>query len=87
MPTSYESYQTYLRGPTAVICLFEQCPGAQAIYGRPDPNMQQRTIKSLSEDIDRLKHQSTGMKMELREARSDNHRLRRRNTELEALIT
>ena len=51
MPTSYESYQTYLHGPTAVICRFEQSPGAQAIYGRPDPNMQQRTIESLSEEI------------------------------------
>jgi hypothetical protein len=51
MPTSYESYQAYLRGPTAVICLFKQSPGAQVIYGRPDPNMQQRTIKSLSEEI------------------------------------
>jgi FtsZ-binding cell division protein ZapB len=49
--------------------------------------MQQRTIESLSEEIDRLKHQSTGLKMELREARSDNYRLRRRNAELEALVT
>lgn len=51
MPTPYESCQTYLRGPTAVICFFEQSPGAQAIYGQPDPNMQQRTIESLSEEI------------------------------------
>jgi hypothetical protein len=27
MPTSYEIYQTYLRGPAAVICLFEQALG------------------------------------------------------------
>lgn len=27
MPTSYEIYQTYLRGPTAVIRLFEQSLG------------------------------------------------------------
>jgi hypothetical protein len=26
IPTSYEIYQTYLRGPTAVIRLFEQSP-------------------------------------------------------------
>ena len=87
MPTSYEIYQTYLRGPAAVIRLFEQAPGTQAIYGLPDPDAQQRTIERLSQEIDRLQHQIAGLKQELREARSDNHRLRRRNTELEALIT
>ena len=42
MPTSYEIYQTYLRGPAAIIRLFEQSLGTQAIYGTPTPNMQQR---------------------------------------------
>ena len=37
MPTSYEIYQTYLRGPAAVIRLFEQALGTQAIYGTPAP--------------------------------------------------
>ena len=87
MPTSYEIYQTYLRGPAAVIRLFEQALGTQAIYGPPDPDMQQRTIESLSEDIGRLKHQIARLQEELRETRSDNHRLRRRNAELEAVIT
>jgi len=85
MPTSYEIYQTYLRGPAAVIRLFEQALGTQAIYGAPTPDMQQRTIESLSEQIDRLQHQITRLQEELRETRSDNHRLRRRNVELEAL--
>ncbi|MBA3241372.1 MAG: IS66 family transposase [Acidobacteria bacterium] len=87
MPTSYEIYQTYLRGPAAVIRLFEQALGTQAIYSRPAPDMQQRTIDSLSEEIARLKRQITGLKAELSETRSDNHRLRRRNAELEALGT
>ena len=87
MPTSYEIYQTYLRGPAAIIRLFEQALGTQAIYGPPDPDMQQRTIESLSEDIGRLKHQIARLQEELRETRSDNHRLRRRNAELEAVIT
>jgi len=86
MPTSYEIYQTYLRGPAAVLRLFEQSLGTQAIYGRPAPDMQQRTIESLSQEVGRLQHQIARLKQELREARSDNHRLRRRNTELEALI-
>lgn len=87
MPTSYEIYQTYLRGPVAVIRLFEQSLGTQAIYGLPDPDMQQRAIEDLSQEIDRLKHQIIGLKEELQEVRGDNHRLRRRNSELEALVT
>jgi len=87
MPTSYEIYQTYLRGPAAVIRLFEQALGTQAIYGPPDLDMQQRAIEDLSQEIDRLQHQIAGLKQELRETRGDNHRLRRRNVELEALIT
>ena len=87
MPTSYEIYQTYLRGPAAVIRLFEQALGTQAIYGPPDPDTQQRAIEGLSEDIGRLKHQIARLQEELRETRSDNHRLRRRNAELEAVIT
>ena len=87
MPTSYEIYQTYLRGPAAVIRLFEQALGTQAIYGLPDPDQQQRTIESLSEEIGRLQHQVARLKQELLETRSDNHRLRHRNAELEALTT
>ena len=87
MPTSYEIYQTYLRGPAAVIRLFEQALGTQAIYGPPHPDMQQRTIESLSEEIGRLKSQVARLKEELSETRGDNHRLRRRNAELEALVT
>jgi Family of unknown function (DUF6444)/zinc-finger binding domain of transposase IS66 len=73
--------------PAAVLRLFEQSLGTQAIYGAPTPDMQQRTIDGLSQEIDRLKHQSTVLKQELRETRADNHRLRRRNMELEALTT
>jgi transposase len=87
MPTSYEIYQTYLRGPAAVIRLFEQALGTQAIYGTPEPDMQQRTIECLSQEVGRLQHQIARLKEELQEVRSDNHRLRRRNAELEALAT
>ncbi len=87
MPTSYGIYQTYLRGPAAVIRLFEQALSTQAIYGMPDLDMQQRTIESLSEEVGRLQLQIARLKQELREARSDTHRLRRRNAELEVLST
>jgi septal ring factor EnvC (AmiA/AmiB activator) len=50
------------------------------------PDMQQRTIESLSWEIDRLRHQMARLKRELRETRGDNHRFGRLNTELEALI-
>jgi hypothetical protein len=87
MPTSYEIYQTYLRGSAAIIRLFEQALGTQAIYGPPDPSMQQRTIVGLSDEIGRLKSQITRLKQELSEVRADNHRLRRRNSELETLVS
>ena len=86
MPTSYEIYQTYLRGPAAVIRLFEQALGTQAIYGLPAPDIQQRTIDSLSEDIGRLKRQISRLKAALGEARGEVDWLRRRNTELEKLV-
>jgi uncharacterized protein with von Willebrand factor type A (vWA) domain len=78
MPTSCEIYQTYLCGPAAVIRLFEQALGTRAIYGAPDPDMQPRTIESLSQDIGRLQSQLARLQEQLRETRSDNHRLRRR---------
>jgi transposase len=87
MPTSYEIYQTYLRGPAAVIRLFEQALGTQTIYGLPSPDMQQRTIDDLSEEVGRLQHQIARLKQELHETRADNHRLLRRNAELETLGT
>src|SRR5215212_1906537 len=86
MPTSYEIYQTYLRGPAAVIRLFEEALGTRAIYGPPPPDMQQRTIDSLSEEIGRLKRQISRLKAALGEARGEVDWLRRRNMELEKLV-
>ncbi len=87
MPTSYEIYQTYLRGPAAVIRLFEQALGTQAIYGSPAPDIQQRTIDLLSDEIGRLQRQISRLKAALGEARGEVDWLRRRNTELEKLFT
>jgi transposase len=87
MPTCFEIYETYQRGPAAVLRLFEEALGTQAIYGPPPPDMQQRTIDALSEDIGRLKRQISRLKAALGEARGEVDWLRRRNTELEKLVT
>ncbi len=87
MPASYEIYQTYLRGAAAVIRLFEQALVTQAIYGAPDTDRQQCIIDDLSEEVGRPQHRIARLKQELRETCADNHRLRRRNAELEALST
>ncbi|MDQ3803340.1 MAG: IS66 family transposase [Acidobacteriota bacterium] len=87
MPTCYEIYETYRRGPAAVLRLFEEALGTRAIYGPPDPDMQQRTIDSLSEEIGRLKRQVSRLKAALGKARGGADRLRRRNAELETLVT
>jgi len=87
MPTCFEIYKTYQRGPAAVLRLFEEALGTLAIYGPPDPDIQQLTIDSLSEEISRLKRQVSQLKAALGEARGELDWLRRRNTELEKLVT
>lgn len=37
-------YDTYLRGPGAIIRLFEQTFGTQSLCGRPTPSQQQEVI-------------------------------------------
>lgn len=87
MPTAYEIYQTYLKGPAALIRLFEQALGTAAIYGSPPTDLQQRTIESQAQEIDRLKSQIARLQAELSELRHHNFRLSRRNSELEAIIS
>jgi transposase len=86
MPTCFEIYETYQRGPAAVLRLFEEALGTLTIYGPPDPDTQQRTIDSLSDEIGRLKRQVSRLKAALGEARGEVDWLRRRNTELEKLV-
>ena len=87
MPTPYEIYQTYLRGPAAVIRLFEQVFGILALYGPPEPDQQQRTIESQAEPLDHLQARLSRLEHELWEAQQDNHRLRQPHAELEAVIS
>lgn len=39
MPTAYETYQMYLKGPAVLIRLFEQTLGTEVIYGPPPPDL------------------------------------------------
>jgi hypothetical protein len=87
MPACFEIYETYQRGPAVVLRLFEEALGTRAIYGPPDPNTQQRTIDSLSEEIGRLKRQVSRLKAALGEARGEVDWLRRRDAELEKFVT
>lgn len=86
MPTCFEIYETYQRGPAAVLRLFEEALGTRAIYGPPPPDTQQRTIDALSDEIGRLKRQISRLKAALGEARGEVDWLRRRNAELEKLV-
>jgi transposase len=86
MPTAYEIYQTYLKGPAAIIHLFEQALGSQAIYGQPSPDFQQRTIDTQAAEIDRLQTRIARLQQELGTEQHLNFQLTRRNSELEARL-
>lgn len=83
----WQIYQAYLQGPGALLMLFEEAFGRQALYGAPEPDQQQRTIDALSDDIVRLKGQVGRLQAEVSELRGRSFQLQRRNAELEALVT
>src|SRR5437764_10678170 len=80
-------YQAHLRGPNALLRLFEEAFGRVALYGPPDPDQQQRAIDDLAEHITRLKAQIEKLQAEVRELHYRNFQLQRRNSELEAQRT
>lgn len=82
----WQIYQAYLRGPSALLRLFEDTFGRQALYGPPDPDMQQRAIDALSAHIGQLKAQIEKLQAEISQLHHHNFRLTRRNAELEALV-
>ena len=83
---AFQIYQAWLQGPHALFQLFEDSFGRQALYGPPDPDMQQRTINELSEQIGRLQARNERLQAEIGDLQGHNLRLQRRNAELEALI-
>ncbi len=85
-PMPWRIYQAYLRGPGALLRLFEEAFGRHALYGPPEPDQQQRTIDALSEQVGQLKTQIGRLQAEVSDLRGRNFQLQRRNAELEALV-
>jgi hypothetical protein len=83
----WQIYQAYLRGPNALLHLFEETFGRVTLYGPPDPDQQQRSIDDLAEHITRLKVQINKLQEENRELHYRNFQLQRRNSELEAQLS
>jgi transposase len=83
----WQIYQAYLRGPAALLRLFEEAFGKNALYGPPDPDQQQREFDALSEHIGRLKAQIEKLQAEVSALLGRNFQLGRRNAELEALVS
>ncbi|MFL6334560.1 MAG: IS66 family transposase [Pyrinomonadaceae bacterium] len=81
---AFQIYQAWLQGPHALFQLFEEAFGRQALYGPPD--LQQREIDELSEQIGRLQARNERLQAEVGELQGHNLRLQRRNEELEALV-
>src|SRR5438067_1934795 len=83
----WQIYQAYLRGPNALLRLFEEAFGRVALYGLPEPDLQQRAIDDLAEHITRLKAQLEKLQAEARKLHYRNFQLQRRNSELEAQLS
>jgi transposase len=80
-------YDPYCKGPVAVIRLFEQTFGTHALCDPPTPSQQQEVIDSLGAQLDDLRAQLERSRAECGALRGENYRLRRRLSELEALIS
>jgi len=83
---AFQIYQAWLQGPHALFRLFEEAFGRQALYGLPDPDLQQREIDDLSEQIGRLQARNERLQAEVGDLQGHNLRLRSRDAELEALL-
>jgi cell division protein FtsB len=83
----WQIYQAYRHGPSTLFRLFEEAFGKAALYGPPDPDQQQRTIDDLAQHITRLKAQIEKLQAQVNELHYYNFQLRRRNAELETLVT
>jgi transposase len=83
---AFQIYQAWLQGPHALFRLFEDSFGRQALYGPPDPDLQQREIDEISEQIGRLQARNERLQAEIGDLQGHNLRLQRRNEELEALV-
>lgn len=80
-------YDTYLQCPAAIIRLFEHTFGTQALCGTPAPEQQQQVIDTLGAQLDDMRMQLECSREECGTLRGENEHLRRRLSELEALIS
>jgi transposase len=80
-------YDTYLKGPAAIIRLFEHTFGTHALCGLPVPDHQQQVIDGLGAQLDDLRGQLERSRAECSALRGENERLRRRLSELDAVIS
>ncbi len=83
---AFQIYQAWLQGPHALFRLFEDSFGRQALYGPPDPDLQQREIDDLSEQIGRLQARNERLQAKIGNLQGHNLRLQRRDAELEAIV-
>ena len=60
-----EIYQHYHRGPVAVLRLFERVFESVSLYGSPSEDQQERSLRLMSEEIDRLKTQSENQREQI----------------------
>ena len=79
-----EIYQHYHRGPVAVLRLFERVFESVSLYGSPSEDQQERSLRLMSEEVDRLKAQIENQDVEIGRLRQRNYELERRNSELES---
>jgi signal transduction histidine kinase len=79
-----EIYQHYHRGPLAVLKLFERVFESVSLYGSPSEDQHERSLKLMSEEVDRLKKQIENQQVEISRLRHRNYELERRNSELES---
>jgi transposase len=83
----WQIYQAYLRGPAALLRLFEAAFGQHALYGPPEPDQQQRTIDDLHAQLTRLEARVERLQSEVGALHYRNFQLQRRNAELEAQLS
>ena len=68
----------------AVLRLFERVFESISLYGSPSEDQQERSLKLISEEIDRFKAQIENQQEQLHHLRQRNFELERRNSELES---
>jgi hypothetical protein len=67
--TVQEIYRHYHQGPMAVLRLFERVFESVSLYGSPDVDQQERSLRLMSEEVGRLKAQIENQGAEISQLR------------------